>query len=57
MNKDADHSHCQKYKLHCNSWFTIHSSISGHHMGAEDGGAAFGGGRGLIPFFFMNSVT
>jgi len=57
MNNDADHSHCQKYKLHCNSWFTIHSSISGHHMGAVDGGAAFGGGRGLIPFFFMNSVT
>jgi len=37
------------------SQFTVTFS---HHMGAVDEGAVTSGeGRGLMPFFFMNSVT
>jgi len=38
---------------------TIHGNIHHHHIGAAATGAAaaLGAGRGLMPFFFINSVT
>jgi len=36
---------------------SVHGNIYHHHMGAVDAAATFGAARGLILFFFMNSVT